>query len=125
MNLECPVFKYDKITTDTFWKALKSLWMGGKPEPDKYMLVSKTGGDLIELEIQSLNKWISEREYKVKHQSIIERAYLYPSWDYCYCPIATIPNYNDSRTNQIFDDYEDDYGNLIEIDLGLEKFDLI
>lgn len=73
---------------------------------------------IIDLTQKLALKLISEEEYNVRYQGIILNAYIHPNWDYWSLPQIEAIKYNDAKTNEIFDEYEDEYEDFIKIYIG-------
>lgn len=92
---------YSKVIKEDWDKALKMLNTNSSPK-NYFICVGEKQFQLIKLHERLILGEISEDEYYVRNEAIINNAYLNPEWDYWSKPIAWKENiWKDYKTNDI------------------------
>lgn len=98
---------YKKFTLEDFNKCIKE--MHKKPSEHNFTLVvGEKTANILDIMYKRELGIISNEECTVRCLAIKDNAYIHPEWDYWSLPLANTYFYTGSKTNEIYEENEDE-----------------
>lgn len=98
---------YNKLTIEGLNKCINEIFKKQKPS-EFYFVVGEKTANILDLIYKRDLGIIPDNECTIKCSAIRKNAYLYPGWDYWSLPLAESISYDNYRTNEIYEEDEED-----------------